>query len=181
MVTVRLTLAGMAAAIALLAGGCELVGGPVAASLPALSLPGTRAGPPGDYGWEGRPGDRPDGMHRVVGNHEATAMFFAVGPECLVAGEDRERVPVRIAGFGGVMVEPYEPAFAFAHHGDEITRAHALTIGDRTLCVFVTRHAHTTAAEWAAALRILDTIRAQPVGTDGLRLTFRLLDGWDTG
>jgi hypothetical protein len=171
----------VAAVLAFLAlAGCG--GGVVMASLPALDLPSTRGGPPGDYGWQGRVGDRPTGMHWVVGNHEASAMTFAVGPGCLAADQQQKAVTATVAGFNGVVVEDYQPPVTFGSaDGDEMTTAYELGIGDRTLCAFVTRNPTTTPTEHAAALHVLDSIRAQLVGTDGLRITFKLEGVWDTG
>jgi hypothetical protein len=159
-------------------------------TLPALDLP-ARIGPSpaGDYGWQGGPGDGAF-MHLVVGDgvssREATEMTFAVGADCLGAFQGQQEVSVRVAGFEGKSVEPYEPPVPFGtrgggQDGDEITRAHALDIGDRTLCVFLTWHATTTVEELDAAEKILDTLRAEPVGEDQIRVTFTLEEGWDTG
>ena len=65
--------------------------------------------------------------------------------------------------------------------GDEITRAHALAVGDRTLCVFLTWHPTTTDDELEAAAQILESIRAEPIGIDRIRITFTLDEGWDVG
>ncbi len=95
--------------------------------------------------------------------------------------EDSQTTPVRVAGLDGVFVEPYEPAVGFSQVGDEITRGYALAVGDRTLCVYLTWHPTTTQAELHSAMDILTTLRAQPIGRDGIRITFTLPDGWDTG
>jgi hypothetical protein len=155
------------------------------ASLPALQMPGTRVSPAGDYGWQAAGPDVVGGMHRVVedrdGAREATAMIFAVGPECLADQQGGQPSRVTVAGLEGTVIDQYQPVMPFNGVGDEITRAHALTVGDRTLCVFVTWHPTTSEDELRAALEIVDTIRAQPVGRQGIRITFRLPDGWDTG
>lgn len=154
-----------------------------AATLPRLSLPRSRGGPPGEYGWEGGAGERA-GMHLVIEDpgdiREATAMIFAVGADCLTASRE-QRTSVRVAGFDGVSVEPYEPPVPFNNVGDEITRAYALAVGDRTLCVYLTWHPTTTTDELGAAVRILDTLRAEPIGEDRIRVVFTLEDEWDTG
>jgi hypothetical protein len=154
------------------------------ASLPALRLPSTHVSPAGEYGWEGAPGGSRAGMHRVTGDgsgaREATAMLFAVGAECLTPSEEQQ-LPVRVAGFDGVSVEPYEPAVGFNQVGDEITRAYALAVGDRTLCLYLTWHPTTTDDELDAAVKILDSLRAQPIGEDRIRIVFALDKGWDTG
>jgi hypothetical protein len=154
-----------------------------APSLPQLGLPGARANVhAGEYGWQ--TGAPQSGMHSVVPDGDSfreVAMFFASGPDCLRQGE-RDATPVRIAGFDGVFVEPYEPAMAFGSaDGDEITRAYALAVEDRTLCVYVTRHPTTTDADLRAVRDILETIKAQPIGEQAIRITFTLPAGWDTG
>src|SRR5262245_27749595 len=110
---------------------------PSDASLPALPLPGPRGDPPGDHGWQGGPGSPLTGRDRVVDDGEATALLFAAGPTCLATSEAERAVPVRVAGLDGVVVEPYRPAVGFNEVGDEITRAYALAVGDRTLCAYV--------------------------------------------
>lgn len=155
-----------------------------AGSLPVRRFPGTRLpSSPGEYGWEGAAGQQ-EGMHRVIGDgtdgHE-TSMVFAVGPDCL-ATSGKPQVPVRVAGFDGVAVEPYEPPVVFGTaDGDEITRAYALAVGDRTLCIFVTWRPATPDDERDAALRIVDTLRAEPIGEDRIRIIFDPGDGWDSG
>ena len=151
-----------------------------AASLPDLRLPGTSWSPAGTYGWE--PGQSgPRGMHRVVDSREATAIMFGVGTGCLQASQEQQ-VPVRIAGFDAVVVEPYEPPVSFGGSAPgETTRAHQLHVGDRILCVYMTWNAATTNDELAAAERALETIRAGPIGEDRVRLVITLEDGWDTG
>lgn len=180
----RIAVAVAALALAPLVGCANLV---TPSALPALRLPGTTASPAGEYGWEGGPGERPwgGGMHQVIedGNdaREATAMLFAVGAGCLTANQE-QLAPVRVAGFGGVSVEPYEPPVAFGGpDGNEITRAYALAVGGRTLCVYLTWHPATTADELDAAVKILDTLRAMPIGADRIRIVLTLEDGWDTG
>src|SRR5262245_37048087 len=161
--------------------GCGGSGAIAAEPLPRLALPGPRGGPPGEYGWEGGGWGHRGGMHHVAAGREATAMLFEVGPQCLAPTDERPGTPVNVAGFDGVAVEPYLPPQTFNNVGDEITRAYRLAIADRTLCVFLTWHPTTTALERDAALRIVDTLRAQPIGADGVRITFTLADAWDTG
>jgi hypothetical protein len=157
-------------------------GPPIAGPLPLLTLPGTTASPAGEYGWEGGPNPGSGaGMHKVLGGNHETALVFRVGPACL-AGDGQEAVPVRVAGFDGVSIEPYQPPVPFGSaDGDEITRAHALEVGGRTLCVFLTWNPRTTDAELAAAEHVLDTLRAVPMGEDRVRITFMLDTGWDVG
>jgi hypothetical protein len=154
-----------------------------APSLPWLSLPGIALAPAGEYGWEGRVGSQGAGsragMHRVNGESE-TALTFQVGDDCLGVIQQRQ-VPVRLAGFDGVVVEPHEPPVPFGRQDNAVTRAYKLLIGDRSLCVFLTWNAATTADDRESAERTLDTLRAEPVGTDRVRITFTLDEGWDTG
>jgi hypothetical protein len=116
-----------------------------------------------------------------TGYREAAAIFFAVGPTCLAASEDQRAVAVAFAGMDGVSVEPYQPPITFNNTGDEITRGHALSVGERTLCVFLTWHPSTTAGELATAAEILESIRAEPVVGERVYITFTLPEGWDTG
>lgn len=155
-------------------------------SLPDLGLPGPlRNSRAREAGWE--TGQVPSGMHRVIEEEdparESTAVIFASGPDCLGdAWEERDARDVRVAGFDAVVVEPYEPVNAFVNRtGDETTRAYALAVGDRTLCVFVTWDLSTTEDELREAVDMVDTIRAQPIGSNGVRITFTLPAGWDTG
>ena len=108
-------------------------------------------------------------------------MNFAVGPACLHAIEAQHPTSVRVAGLDALSVGSFKPPQGFNGVGDEITRAYALPIGDRTLCVYATWHPTTSDADRAAALAIVDTIRAQPIGKDRIRVTFILRDRWDTG
>ena len=154
-------------------------------SLPNLRLPGTTASPAGDYGWQGGPSG-PRGMHKVIGagqnSREATEFLFSVGGHCLGLLEEEGSQPVRVAGFDGVVVEPFEPPVTFGSaKGNETTRAYRLLVGDRTLCLFLTWHPDTTDEEREALERILETIRAEPIGIDSVRMNFTLDEGWDTG
>lgn len=159
----------------------ELPGPVVLEPLPKLELPGTTASPAGMYGWEGGPGGT-RGMHLVDGDRLVTSISFSVGPGCLTPSADQAPHAVRVAGFPGIAVEPYLPPVSFGGgYDDATTRAHQLEIGDRFLCAFVTWHADTTPIERDAALRVLQTIRAQPSGPNAVRITFMLLHGWDTG
>jgi hypothetical protein len=119
-------------------------------------------------------------MHWVVGDREVAAIFFAAGPGCLEVNEGQQTVAVTIAGMDGVSIEPYQPPITFSQIGDEITRGHALSVGERTLCVFLTWHPSTTDGEMATAAEILESIRAEPIG-ERVRITLTLPEGWDTG
>lgn len=123
-------------------------------------------------------------MHRVVeGRGEVAAMTFSVGhPDCSRPIPREGAIPVRVAGLDGRYIEPFTPPITFAAKTQPTTRAYALAVDDGTLCVYVTKNPKTTDADWAAALQILETIRAEHVGdSDRIRITFELVDGWDVG
>ena len=156
-----------------------------------LRLPGTTASPAGEYGWVGGTGASA-GMHRVIGEdegaREATVMRFSVGADCLsarpgaVPSQGHAPVAIRLGGWDGYSVEPYLPVVGFGRlQGDETTRGYQLAVGDRTLCVWLTWHATTTVEELDAAMRILDTLRVEPVGDSRIQVLFTLGAGWDTG
>ncbi len=151
--------------------------------LPPLRLPGTRASPAGVYGWEGVDGYR-TGMHKVR-DGESADLVFAVGPECLAPSQAQRAQPVQVGDLTGVVVEPHEPPVTFAGTDGTaaegtITRAYRLDVGDRTLCVFLTRHPTTTEAGWATALGAIDTLRATQI-EQRVRVWFTLDEGWDVG
>ena len=130
----------------------------------------------------GRPGKRHakwDALGRRR-KREVAAILFAAGPSCLAGSDDQQAVAVSIAGMDGVSIEPYQPPITFINSGDEITRGHTLSVGERTLCVFLTWHPDTTDGELATAAEILESIRAEPIG-ERVRITLTLPDGWDTG
>jgi hypothetical protein len=47
--------------------------------------------------------------------------------------------------------------------------------------VFVTWNSTTTIVELEAAVQVLDTLRAEPIGENRVRITFTLPEGWDIG
>lgn len=125
------------------------------------------------------------GMHKPVDDgitSYETSLTFAIGPNCLSADKSQDAHPVRIAGLDGVAIEPYEPSVTFGSPTEgDVTRAHAFAVADRTLCVFVTWQASTPEDEREAALAVLETILAEPIGDDRIRVRFMLDAGWDTG
>jgi hypothetical protein len=160
---------------------------PSASTLPDLSLP--RYPPsalPGEYGWTGALGSR-GGMHSVVVEDPSSNQFrqsqlvFAVRNDCF--GESGDPVAVEVAGLDSLHVEPFERwSMTFLPpRGSETTGAYALPIGDRTLCVYLTWDPTTTEEELAAGREIVESIRGQPHGEDGIRINFTLPAGWDTG
>ena len=155
---------------------------PPASMLPGLGLPGARGGPPGEYGWAGSLGSRA-GMHRIVESRQ-TQLVFAVENDCFADGVGSEPVAIAVAGLDGLYVEPYEdPGVLFmpAPQAGETTGAYALAIGDRTLCVYLTWDAATTQVELDAARQVVESIRGQPLGQNGIRINFSTTGGWDTG
>ncbi|HLC03113.1 MAG TPA: hypothetical protein VJK02_08765 [Anaerolineales bacterium] len=157
---------------------------PSAQVLRALGLPGARGGPPGEYGWTGALGSS-TGMHSVVegaSEFRQTQITFAVENECFAGGEGPEPVRMTVAGLDGLYVEPYQdPGVLFVARGGERTGAYALPIGDRTLCVYLSWDPATTQVELDAALRVVESIRGQPFGPDGIRINFTITTLWDTG
>jgi hypothetical protein len=150
---------------------------------PALApprRPGNGPSPAGVYGLDGGDGSIL-GMHKVKDGHQ-TSLIFRLGPRCLAWTEGQQAEMVRVAGFDGVAIEPYLPTMHYAPGmADETTRAHALAIGDSTLCVFVTWDAGTDDATVAAALDVLDTLRVEAIPEGLLRVNFTLDEGWDVG
>lgn len=154
-------------------------------SLPLPRLPGMTASPAGEYGWVGGPSSSV-GMHKINEQERrpVASLTFGVSPFCLGTSEDREAVPVRVAGFDGVSIEPFERSVIYGGGQswiDPVTRAYELAVADRFLCVWLAWNATTTADELAAVEDILDTLRAVPVGEHGIRITFTLDEGWDRG
>jgi hypothetical protein len=155
-------------------------------SLPALNLPGTRASPAGQYGFDSVL-RASTGMHKFKedgqGSREVADLTFSV--LCDATAWDEPTQQVNVADFDAVYAEPYEPPVTFTGpDGDETTRAYALAVGERTLCVFLTWHETTTDEERAALLQIVETIRAEHIKNgrlDFVRVIFELDEGWDVG
>jgi hypothetical protein len=159
----------------------------VAFLLPDLDMPGTRSSPAGQYGWDGRLGSR-TGMHSVVvmagGGYRQTQVTFAVENDCFSSGEGPAPVPTTVAGLGGWYVEPYDgPGVLFMpeRESGQTTGGYALSIGDRTLCVYLTWDLATTTDELGAARQVVESIRGHAFGPNGIRITFTLPNGWDVG
>ncbi len=159
---------------------------PSASLLPDLDMPGARSSPPGEYGWDGGLGSRA-GMHKVVemaGDHRQTQIVFAVENDCFASGEGPEPVPTTVAGLDGWYVEPYDgPGVLFMpeRESGQTTGGYALSIGDRTLCVYLTWDLATTTDELGAARQVVESIRGHAFGPNGIRITFTLPNGWDVG
>jgi hypothetical protein len=159
---------------------------PSPSMLPNLFMPSFGAlgnTEPQDYGWTGNRGSSA-GMHNVVkGGDRQTQMYFYVADDCF-GEEGPEPVPIAVAGFDGWYVEPHPADFpnTLSLHtwaeGDETTGAYALAIGDRTLCVYLSWDPTTTRAELDAARAVIESIRAQPISENGIRIVFTAL-GWD--
>jgi len=158
---------------------------PSASMLPGLGMPGRGGNPAGVYGWNG-PLGASTWMHHVVaegfasGSREIVIVF--VNRNCFAGWTGPEPVPVTIGGLDGRYVEPYEypPGVnGFPRFGP--AGAYALPVGDRTLCVYLSWDAATTPEELEAARQVVESIRAQPYGQDGIRINFTLPAGWDTG
>lgn len=162
---------------------------PVSASgLPELSMPGARSSPAGQYGWTGALGSRA-GMHQVIaegGNSRQVQLVFAVKNDCFAGGADDVPAPVPVAGRNARYAEPFDnhdPQVLFmpARGVGQRTGAYALPVDDRTLCVYLTWDPATTGDELSAARQVVDSIRGEADGANGIRIVFTLPDGWDTG
>ena len=149
-------------------------------TLPDLWLPGAGLNEPaGEYGWTGALGASA-GMHHYPDTGGQTQIVFAVENDCFGAGGDP--VAMKAAGLDGLYVEPYEdPSVLFFSQGGETTGAYALPIGDRTLCVYLSWDPATTEEELAAGRQIVESIRGQPHGEDGIRINYTLPARWDIG
>lgn len=157
---------------------------PTASMLPNLGMPGTRGPfPAGEFGWTGELGSK-TGMHSVIENESRqTQLIFAVGNDCFRAAPGAKPTAATVAGLDGLYLEPYDDPsvlFIVPPGGGETTAAYALPIGDRTLCAYLTWDAATTPDELNAAREVLESIRGQPFGQDGIRINFTLPAGWDT-
>jgi hypothetical protein len=157
-----------------------------------LRLPGMNLDEPaGVYGWTGALGES-GWMHKVVVNVDEdpytraasrqTQLLFAVENDCFPGSQGAEPVAVTVAGLDGLHLEPYERSmFLYPDPGETTTTAaYALPIGDRTLCVYLSWNA-ATALELSAARQVVESIRGEPNGEDGIRINFELPFGWDTG
>jgi len=154
---------------------------PSTSMLPDLGLPGMAPGAPGGaYGWTGSLGSG-GGLHRVRGDR-ITSLFFAVENDCF-SGAGAEPTAIRVAGLDGLYVEPYDSRDVVfgPMAGAKTTRAYALPIGDRTLCVYATWNAATTQDDVQALNEVVESIRGMPFGDNGIRINFILGGGWDTG
>jgi hypothetical protein len=162
---------------------------PSATLLPELSLPGSRGDEPaGVYGWTGGLGAS-TGMHHVIGNannFRQTQLVFSIREDCF--GAAGNPIPVTVAGLNGLYLEPYkaergEPIVTFIYppRGGETTGGYALPIDDRTLCVYLTWDPQTTRGELEEARQVVESIRGEPYGVDGVRIIFTVPARWDTG
>jgi hypothetical protein len=189
---VPLGLAAAAVAIATLLGihylGSTNVGGPLPSDpaptpeLPRLEMPGTRASPAGEYGWEGVTGTEA-GMHYVPARADAgTAMTFAVREDCYAGAAAAEGpTTVTVGGYDATVVQPHEPGIGYPTRGSEITRAYAVDVDGTTLCIFVSWYPATLQSDIDAAIQVVESIRAQERGEGRVRITFTLPAGWDVG
>lgn len=156
---------------------------PSTALLPALGMPNygqLRNTEPQDYGFSGQPGIS-SGMHNVDLDAEIVFAVEADQDGCFARGEGPAPLPTTVAGFSAVVVEPYggDARALFIPGGDETTRAYALDVEGRTLCIYLSWGPETSSDELEAARAVLDTIRAQP-NRAGVRIVFTTL-GWDNG
>lgn len=156
--------------------------------LPDLHMPGARSSPAGQYGWTGALGSR-TGMHQVVqqgGTSRQVQLVFAVENDCFGGGAGEVPAPVIVAGLNARYAEAFDnhnPVVLFmpARGVGQRTSAYALPVDDRTLCVYLTWDPTTTPDELSSARQVVDSIRGQAHGANGVRIIFTLPGGWDTG
>jgi hypothetical protein len=151
-------------------------------TLPRLDLPGfgDTGQPADDFGWTGQKGSS-DWIHHVGRSQQ---IIFAVQDDCFGAANGEEPVSRSVAGFDGLYLEPYDVA-SLPH---EIGRgsvevatagAYSLAVADRTLCVYLIWDVEkTTAEELSVGRDVVESIRAEPHGADGIRIVFTSA-GWD--
>ena len=137
--------------------------------------------PADDFGWDGFPGNS-TWMH-YVGNETSTQIIFAVLGNCFGGDPTAEPASMTIAGFDALYAEPFDPTY-LAHgigrmgNDDEKADAYALDVSARTLCIYVVWEGKGVPAHLAAAREIVESIRAEPIGRDGIRIVFTSA-GWD--
>jgi hypothetical protein len=159
---------------------------PSGSGLPALTMPGARSGPAGDYGATLLP-TAIKGLHKVVdeGNNEfrQTQLVFTVLDDCFAAGDGPDPVPITVGDLDGRLVEPFSaPREAlFFRRGEETTAAYALGVDGSNLCVYLSWDPTTTPEELDAARAVVESIRAEPHLPAGVRIVFTTDSGWDTG
>jgi hypothetical protein len=143
-------------------------------SLRGIPFPELRGAQPGTYGWASSlPGVGTRRMQLFEGDREVVMVVFSLGPPCLGNSTANAGVPVQIAGYDAIAID--------RRGGDRRIRQYAISIADRLLCVDLYSRTTTTEDELNSALAVLDTIRAQPIGEQGIRITFDLAEPWGHG
>ena len=165
---------------------------PSGATLPELGLPDARPNQRGgQHGWTGAL-HATGWMHRVIENrcspgYRQTNLAFRVESDCFTdvldaAGAEPEEVIV--AGVDALYLEGHTTNRSImlpSPEGGETTAAYALPIDGRTLCVYLTWDPATTQDELNAARGVVESIRGEADGLNGVRIIFTLTGGWDTG
>jgi hypothetical protein len=141
--------------------------------------------PPGVYAWIGEPGEW-TAIHSVTeegSGYRQAQVVFAVESDCFAGGEGPDPASGFIGGRRFTYVEPYVQMdgrqVMFFERGEETTGAWAIAVGDRLLCVYLSRDPTTTRDELEGAWELVYSIQAEPMGDGGVRMTFTLPDGWD--
>ena len=165
-----------------------------ATSLPPLQFVGYSISPAGLYGFTGALGEG-RWMHYVIdnptvaGEYGEIQMVFIVQDDCFPGAQASELTPTTIAGYDALYLEPYDdgpeslPFQSRRKTFEDTTAAHALHIGDRTLCVYLNWRSNVSEAELSTsgARDAISSIQAEPFGENGLRVVFELRSGWDRG
>lgn len=140
-------------------------------------LPGTTYSAAGQYWWTGSR-DTGAWMHNAQ-----TQLYFTVRDDCFAEAPGSSPSAVTVAGVDGRYLEPYLGGAPWldSRHGEATAGAYSLSIGDRTLCVYIWWDAATTPSKRQALRDIVESIQARPYGEAGVQVVFTLPEGWDTG
>lgn len=157
-----------------------------ATKLKPIGPPGANLNQPaGVYGWTSGSENRV-WMHRVIevagGLSRQTQLTFSAEDDCFARAPGAEPTPVTVARLDGLYLEPYDDdSVYFGTPLRKTTGTYALPIGDRTLCVYLTWDHTTTPGELRAARDVVESIRGELHGEDGIRINYTLPCCWDTG
>ena len=112
-------------------------------------------------------------------------LLFTLEDDCFAHGDGPEPVPLTIGAFDARLVDPFEAEIPqrFLFHNMDVAgmAAYQLAVADRTLCAFLSWDPDTTAATVDLGRAVIESIRAEPIGSTGIRVVFTTEEGWDTG
>jgi hypothetical protein len=123
-------------------------------------------------------------MHNGEGSGQ-TQLFFTTEDDCFLHGTGPEPVPVEIGDREGRVVDPFEPdvpkRILFVGMDVAGAVAYEIPVGEHTLCAFASWDAASAPEDIRAARAVVESIRAEPVGSNQVRVVFTTEGGWDTG